>query len=220
MNVQIRTAYGEMSFDMPQDKVLSLISTAISYANEYENQEPTAILSDAIAENDEAKTKTEELASAPTMEKKSPKSRLETLFGNKTEWNLPADTSAEKPAKAPENVSDEEQESYKGFLYIECEKCGALKGFCVKHPLTYHKCECGHETRLRGLRPAHVKCECNSQFRYHTNIQRDAFTIECLHCGSPVDMELDGKGTAFVSVAFSDMYKQKGRGKNEPKRKH
>lgn len=220
MNVKIKTVFGELSFNMTQEDALSLISTAAKYANDFGNAEDTtkrndalpalAYAADAIAKMaiPPIQLGTEKEPNAPPSEKPAPKSRLESLFGEKADWKLP--TTPEAPKEEAESDTEAEPQTYKGFMYVECEKCGVLKGFCVKQPITYHKCECGHKTELRNLRPALVKCECNSKFKYHTNIQSESFTINCLHCGSPVDMELGSKSNAFVSVAFSEMYKQKG----------
>lgn len=221
MNVKIKTVYGELQFSMSNENALALISTAIGYSKEYADSDATdadkrndalpalAYAADAIAKmaippiplNGEKKP------NAPPEEKPAPKSRLEKLFGEKADWKMPTESS---PKEDTESGAEDEPEEYRGFMYVECEKCGTRKGFCVKSPITYHKCECGHETKLHGLRPAHVKCECNSRFTYSTNIQSGEFTINCLNCGSPVDMELGSKSTAFVSVAFSEMYKQRG----------
>lgn len=217
MNVKIKTVFGELSFNMTQDNVLSLITTATKYASEYQSADGTdqrndalpalAYAADAIANMSipPILLNTEKKQNAPPEEKPAPKSRVESLFGAKADWKLPTDTAADTaPTEEPE------PEKYKGFLYIACEECGVVKGFCVKHPIDAHQCECGHVTMLHNLRAAHVRCECNSRFTYQTNIQGDSFTMACLHCGSPVDMELGSKGTAFVTVAFSEMYKQHG----------
>lgn len=222
MNVKIKTVFGELSFNMTQDNALSLISMATRYANGYEEADGTdqrndalpalAYAADAIAKMaiPPMPLNTEKKQNAPPAEKPATKSRLESLFGAKADWKMPTEPAAPAHKEDTANGAEEKPEGYKGFLYIECEECRVLKGFCVKQPITHYKCECGHKTELHDLLPVHVKCECNSKFLYHTNIQCDAFTIECLHCGSPVDMELGGKGTAFVTVAFSEMYKQKG----------
>lgn len=220
MNVKIRTVFGELSFNMTQDDALALISTAAKYANGYEGTDGTdqrndalpalAYAADAIAKMAIPQThlNTEKETNAPPSDKPAPKSRLESLFGEKADWKLP--TTPEAPKEEAESGTEAEPQTYKGFMYVECEKCGVLKGFCVKQPITYHKCECGHKTELRDLRPAFVQCECSKRFKYRTNIQSESFTINCLNCGSPVDMELGSKSNAFVSVAFSEMYKQKG----------
>ena len=201
MNVQIRTAYGEMSFDMSQDKALSLISLAINYAKASESQVTPVPPQIGYAEaKGEEPPKAEEEIPAPPAEKPAPKIRLEALFGKRTGWNTPAIAPEEAPTRDTESGAENEPKSYKGFLYVECEKCGKTKGFCVKHPITSRRCECGHTTELRYLLPAHVRCECESRFTYHTNMRSNVFTIDCLHCGAPVDMELGAKAKAFVTI--------------------
>lgn len=204
MNVKIKTVYGELSFNMAQSHVIDLIEDAHKYAENYAD--------DTETRHDEVDALAYAVAAVeppikPTPPKPAPKSRLVSLFGAKTDWKLPPAIPA--PVEDTESGADAEPQTYKGFLYIECEECGAVKGFCIKSPLEYHRCECGHETPLRNLRTAHVRCECESKFKYNTNIQSDAFTINCLNCGSPVDMELGGKGKSFVSVAFSEMRKHR-----------
>lgn len=218
MNVKIKTVYGELSLNMALDNALALIEAAHKYAEAYatEAEQKRDDMIDALTyavpslHIGNKAVKGEKESNAPPSEKPAHKSRIESLFGAKADWKLPPATSA--PEEITESGADTEPQTYKGFLYIECEECGTVKGFCIKSPIEYHKCECGHETALRNLRTAHVRCECESNFKYNTNIQRDAFTINCLHCGSPVDMELGGKGKSFVSVAFSEM-KKKGREK-------
>lgn len=214
MNVKIKTVYGELSFNMAQSHVIDLIEDAHKYAETY--------ATDTDTRHDEVDALAYAVAAVPAIPplhlggeavksekapKPAPKSRLESLFGAKDNWKLPPATSA--PVEDTESGAETEPQTYKGFLYIECEECGVVKGFCVKSPIEYHRCECGHETPLRNLRAAHVRCECDKRFTYNTNIQREEFTINCLHCGSTVDMELGAKGKAFVTVAFSEMRKNK-----------
>lgn len=202
MNVQIKTVFGEMSFDMTQENALSLINQAISYANGDTNNAPAsrpnaAAPSCTTKQEKQESTATSEAGSFPLTGEdvcKQPRSRAETMFGDKSKWDMPA---AEPRGNAHR---DDGQEAYKGFLYIECESCGKVKGYYAKYPSTYYQCKCGHRTPLRSLRMAHVHCKCGNEFRYRTNLQNQEFTISCLSCGSPVDMELGAKGTAFVTV--------------------
>lgn len=60
--------------------------------------------------------------------------------------------------------------------------------------------KCGATTELSGMRPAYIHCECGKDFRYMTNIQDKQFTYTCFKCGSPVEMELNGKGNAFITI--------------------
>lgn len=161
MNVQIKTAFGEMSFDMTKENALKLIDQAISYANGNTNSEPAPVDRPvAYGSNMVAPVKAEE--------KPEPRSRIDNVEA-------------------------------RGFLFVKCEACGKVKGFLSRHTLTYYQCECGHKTELHGLRFAHVDCKCGKKYTYITNLQDD-FTIDCLNCGSPVDMEMGAKGTAFVTV--------------------
>lgn len=224
MNVKIKTVYGELSFNMSQANALAIIASAHDFARGYvgdcedrphDGIDAVAYAMDAAAIAKAARPVVDNmlkpamrLDDAPAVKKNA--SRLESLFGNRDAWSMPAKETAPEPEPKADEEQEGEPESYKGFLYIECEECHAIKGFHVKYPLTYHKCECGHETELRNLRPAHVKCECGYRFTYNTNLQCEEFTIDCLHCGSPVDMELGAKATAFVTVAFSEEYKHRG----------
>lgn len=151
-----------------------------------------------IAESGE--TGTDEQTPAPAPKQKEPmKSRVETMFGDRATWNKPAEEQKPEPPKC--NYS----EGYRGFLYIRCDKCGEVKGFCTKSPILQSRCDqCGHNTDLRDLLPMFVKCECGAEFKYKTNMIANAFTYNCLRCGSPIDMELNGKGTAFVTMASQE----------------
>ncbi len=93
------------------------------------------------------------------------------------------------------------QESYKGFLVVKCEECGEIRAFCAKHEIYAYKCrECGHETLLEGLRPMFASCKCGGQFRYKTNLQDETYTQECLNCKMPIDVRLNRRRTAYVTV--------------------
>lgn len=82
-----------------------------------------------------------------------------------------------------------------------CEECGAVKAFCAKRETYSFRCqECGHETPLEGLRPMFMHCKCGKSFRYKTNAETETITHSCLDCKAPVDMELNGKGTAYVTI--------------------
>lgn len=90
---------------------------------------------------------------------------------------------------------------YKGFLFIKCEHCGETRGFNAKVPIDEYKCsECGGKTKLKGLRPAHLDCECGKHWKYQTNETADVLTINCINCGQPVDMMLNSRRTAYVSI--------------------
>ena len=217
MNVQIRTAYGEMSFDMAQDKVLSLIGLVITYAKgEEPTERPEAYrerlervafnLSDP-AEPEPPRADTEQkpttaLAAASGLAEKSmpdskTNSRLERMFGARDGWNMPAEAKQTNEAEQQE----EPRKEWRGFLYIECEDCGQVKGFCAKHDMRFYRCQCGHDTWLNDQRAVHERCsKCGKSYTYKTNKREERFTMDCLNCGAPVDMELGKRGTAYVTA--------------------
>lgn len=123
----------------------------------------------------------------------------------------PQEPAAAPPSVAQETVPEdgkinvtpdlpEGPQLYKGFLLVKCEKCGKLRGFCAKAPTSYSKCECGHRTELRDLKPAYLKCKCGSVFKYKTNVSEEVFDFPCLKCGNPVDLQLNKRGNAYVTI--------------------
>lgn len=125
-----------------------------------------------------------------------PMSRVERMFGARDNWN--------KEAK-DENPSPERPDGYKGFLLIRCPECGAIRGFCTKSYITETTCRsCGAVTQLEKLIPAHVNCgKCGRHFKYQTNIDtKDPVSIHCINCDAPVDLQMNGSGTALVTIGF------------------
>lgn len=90
---------------------------------------------------------------------------------------------------------------YKGFLLIRCEECGAVEAYCAKKETYAFRCrKCKAQTPLEKLRPAYMRCKCGEEFRYKTNITDKQLVHTCISCGAPVDMELNRRGTAYVTV--------------------
>ena len=119
--------------------------------------------------------------------KEPPKSRVETMFGDRSTWNrLQAEPDTNPNAR--------------GFLYIKCDACGDERGFYVKNPLRHSQCKCGANTELRDLLPVWASCKCGKTFKYRTNIRDRSFTMKCLDCGAPIDMTMNSRETAFVTV--------------------
>ena len=127
-----------------------------------------------------------EKASTPPRHEPERRSRVERMFGSRETWNT--------------NQPDDDQGPYKGFLLVQCEECGEVKAFCAKRETYGFKCSCGCETALEKLRPVFMHCKCGKTFRYKTNMTAETFSHTCLSCKAPVDLELNKKRTAYVTV--------------------
>lgn len=139
-------------------------------------------------------------------------SRVERLFGRRESWpnaTAAASPPQDKPEAEAEDTEDTGPEAsfsrraVKGFLIVECEKCGQTREFCSRADITSNRCHsCGHVTTLDKayMRPAYAKCKCGREFKYQTNATGDTITINCIACGSPIDMQLNGRGTAYVTL--------------------
>lgn len=148
----------------------------------------------------------------PPSEPEQMLSRVERLFGRRESWpnvTAAATPSQDKPKAEAEETEDAGPEAsfsrraVKGFLIVECESCGQTREFCSRAEITSNRCHsCGHVTTLDKtyMRPAYAKCKCGREFKYQTNATGDTITINCIACGSPIDMQLNGRGTAYVTL--------------------
>lgn len=186
MQITMITPFGEMKFDMAATAASEIIQTAFKYAARYEEQGEPAEVAPAppvVRQEPPELHKTNE----------RPHRRVDSLFGGYS--GLMGQASEEKQ---PEEAR--EPEEYKGFLLIKCEKCGKIRGFCAKTPTNKHRCECGHITELHDLKRAYLECKCGGRYKYNTNVTDDTFDYPCLNCGSPVDMELNKRRNAYVTI--------------------
>lgn len=53
---------------------------------------------------------------------------------------------------------------------------------------------------LHDLKPVFLKCKCGSVFKYKTNVSEEVFDFPCLKCGNPVDLQLNKRGNAYVTI--------------------
>jgi ribosomal protein S27E len=191
MNVKIISDLsGELQFDMSAENLVQLIGAATRYAAD--NPAKVSAVYDA------ARDAVQEYAKQPEVKPEKPMSRNERMFGN-YHSRIPI-ASVVPPMPAVQNPKQEE--SYKGFLLIQCEDCGKIRGFYARQPQTKFYCDCGNETDLSGLRPLFLHCKkCGDSFKYMTNATDEHLTYECLHCGSPADLELNKRGDAYVTVS-------------------
>lgn len=180
MQVTIKTPFGEMSFNMTQDKANDLMKKALDYATGQEEKEETPARPASIPQEPPKTIKP----------KDKPRSRVESLFGDFRGSSVSQEEKGE-PA---------EPEEYRGFLLIKCQHCGKVKGFCSKTPMSKYTCECGKVTPLRGLKPAHLHCKCGSCWKYKTNITDETFDYNCLNCGNPVSMQLNNRRNTYVTI--------------------
>jgi ribosomal protein S27E len=145
-------------------------------------------------------------------------SRVERMFGPKETWQkktepatnmneiIEAAEAARPKRENRENRKQEPQEGYRGFLLLRCPHCGKVQAFCARNYLTEAKCQgCGESFPLEDLIPAHVNCvKCSGHYRYRTNnITQEPVPFNCFGCGAPIDLELNKKGTALVTVGYS-----------------
>lgn len=188
MEVKIITQYGENVFDLDEKTVLEIVHHAFEFAAK-----------SALEKNENPAQKAAEDYEDYAPEPK--RSRTNSLFGSG--WRESVAKATDKnnePEVAEPYYEKTQEEGYKGFLLIKCEKCGKIKGFCSKHSLRYYECECGHRTELGDMRPLHLHCKCGSYYKYQTNVQDAEFSYHCLNCGSPVDLELNGRRNAYVTI--------------------
>lgn len=173
---------GEMQFDLSAENLVQLIGAATRYVADKEKL-------DAVHEASMNGTYVKQ----PEVKQEKPASKVERMFG---------DVRSRIPIKSvlPAVRKQNQDEGYKGFLMIECEDCGKVRGFYAKNPQSVYYCDCGCQTELKGLRPMYPKCKCGSTFKYMTNTEKQSFTYNCLDCGSPIDMVLNKSGSAFVTV--------------------
>jgi hypothetical protein len=88
-----------------------------------------------------------------------------------------------------------------GFMSIQCEKCGDIRGFNSREVLEYSRCrECDHKTFLTDLAPAVLHCKCGVMSVISTNMTDAIITITCPFCKAPVDLELDRAGRGYETL--------------------
>jgi hypothetical protein len=88
-----------------------------------------------------------------------------------------------------------------GFMSIQCEQCGDIRGFNSREVLEYSRCrECDHKTFLTDLAPAVLHCKCGVMSVISTNMTDAIITITCPFCKAPVDLELDRSGRGYETL--------------------
>jgi ribosomal protein S27E len=92
--------------------------------------------------------------------------------------------------------------TYKGFLYIKCEKCGEIHAFCSRLPMDNSTCQtCGRKTHFHEpLKPLYINCECGQRSRYMTNLNEDLFDVPCIECKAPVAVTYNQSKKIYFSI--------------------
>jgi ribosomal protein S27E len=109
----------------------------------------------------------------------------------------------EQPAENRRERPEPQAGGYTGFLYVECEHCGDIHGFCAKRPLQVYRCEkCGGRTPLEDLKRLRVVCECGGKFGYNTNMTAGMTDVACFKCGNPVSVEWSERRQRYQPIGF------------------
>lgn len=93
--------------------------------------------------------------------------------------------------------------TYKGFLYIKCEKCGEIHAFCSRLHMDNSKCMmCGKKTYFHEpLNPLFINCECGQRSRYMTNLKENLFDVSCIECKAPVAVAYNQRKRSYFSIS-------------------
>lgn len=221
MKLSVNTELGEFAFNFSQASVIYLLGLMQRIEDEgeqaYKTTKTAPVKEKEIVSKKDAADAPEELVFPP--KKEDPAEELpfpEVMqeeepedFGtlleeyekkNKREWNSTGLAVGPVGGK------------YKGFLLIKCEHCGETRGFCAKQPIDEYKCNsCGEKTKLKDLRRLFMDCECGRHSKYYTNETAEVVTHNCIECGSPVDMMLNSRRTAYISIRGGQYEKRHGR---------
>lgn len=207
MEVKIISGYGENVFQMPEAGVWRVLQEAARQSKTEKLRQalaempadpvPTTVEPEIkVAKNDEKEP--EEKKTVVKHEK--PKSRTESLFGSDWKKDIKEDEKAHTTPYTQHYGGDDDDPGYRGFLLIKCDHCGKLKGFCSRQEIHASECNCGKYTELKNLRPVYLSCRCGSEYKYMTNMQTSEFTWRCLNCDNPVDLQLNSRKTAYVTI--------------------
>ena len=191
MEVKIISGYGENTFQMDDADTMSLLNNAMRFHNKIKAIGGVKDNTGTKADKEEEVKKN--IAAQEFVKKIQEKlhSRNDSLFG--AGWK-------KEPQKTEKPLIIGHPDGYKGFLYIKCDKCGKEKGFYSKEKIKSYKCECGKETELENLKPLYTKCKCGNEFKHMTNMNTAEFTYKCFNCGSPVDVKMNSRRTAYTTI--------------------
>lgn len=113
--------------------------------------------------------------------------------------SAPAET--QEPISEPERTVFEEP-TYRGFLIVKCESCGAVRAFCSRTGIKSNRCSvCGHETVLKDMTAAELRCPtCKEDWKYKTNCTDAEVTVRCLNCKTELTGRWDKKRRSYRTI--------------------
>lgn len=145
-------------------------------------------------------------------------SRAGRLFGPRETWptqggDLPTD-GGEAPVAAGTRTDTASASAadapywqrglVKGFLLMRCAACGDVATYYLRTPRPDYDCRrCGHTNPVdrEALRLVYCNCpNCGNSMRYKTNLTGPEAEVSCRNCGSPIDLTLNPRMTAYVTV--------------------
>ncbi len=100
-------------------------------------------------------------------------------------------------------TSQEPNESgYKGFMLIQCEHCGKIKGYCIKEKQNQYFCtDCKEITKFKdNMKRLYLNCGCGTTSGYWTNIIADIMDVNCIECGAPVPVKYNDKKNIYETL--------------------
>lgn len=130
----------------------------------------------------------------PKMQQKAKVVQLDASGGEKK-------TEGEQPKKKKKDGPSGVPGPYKGFMHIQCPRCGAVKNFCSRKETEIFYCDsCKSTTHLENMAKVLLKCECGKTAVYYTNRYDAAFDIDCVQCEAPVCVEWNKRAKRYTTV--------------------
>ena len=203
MQVQLRTPFSELTFELTQENAESLVQTAFRLSSgmistsggtgggpEKAGQADPSVLGATVAdENASGSTMADDRRDHPTTKNDSGQDEMTMEQALQSDGHM-----AVYKASAPED-------RYRGFLLIRCATCGERKCFNANSLIGTFRCEkCHQYTPLKDLTPVFAECECGKHWKYRTNETSDMIEISCLACGSPISLEYIARKKVYATI--------------------
>lgn len=129
----------------------------------------------------------------------------EHLTGDSTEQENPAPEA--EPVEEQQEIREPEETNsspytYRGMMYIKCPACGEIQGTCYRYYKNHHICKaCGEKQLFREpLRFVKAICpQCGKEWKYHTNIRMQMFSMPCLECQASMQLYWSPEEDRYLS---------------------